>query len=198
MVARGLAPPTEPVAMPGSRSGWIHIGDGGDPLGHALRHLDFGLQDRLQARQSVQECDERLWSEKDARQRLAALLRPLKRRDRIGTRWSRDRRSGGRERFRPVRSEDPGHVVAAAEMHALAFEHRRRAERWNSPTARNRGRHGGPAVDGRERHGASGSNRSRVGSLCTGRGGSCRIGPVWRRDRRGGGSLSLTACPPVP
>jgi hypothetical protein len=49
----------------------------------ALRHRAFGLQDRRQARQSVQECFEPVWSGKDARQRLAALLRPLKRPDRI-------------------------------------------------------------------------------------------------------------------
>jgi hypothetical protein len=108
----------------------------------ARRHLAFGLRDRLQARQGVAECDEPVSSGKDAPRGLAAIQRPLRRPDRIGTRWSRDRRSGGRERFRPVRLDDTGQVVAAVEPHTLVFDRRSMSRRWNSPTVRNRGRHG--------------------------------------------------------
>jgi hypothetical protein len=42
---------------------------------------------------------------------------------------SRSARRPGRDRFRPVCSDDPGHDLPA-ELHALACERRRRSERW--------------------------------------------------------------------
>lgn len=69
MAAGGLAPPTGPVAMSGSRSG------GRRSARRALRHRAFGLQDRPGARQGVAECDEPVWSGKDASQHFEALLR---------------------------------------------------------------------------------------------------------------------------
>jgi hypothetical protein len=59
-------------------------------------------------------------------------------------------------------------------------------------------------IGGREWNNPSWSDRPRHSSPCTGRIGSSRFGrygkshidTAWRRDRRGGGSRSSTACPP--
>jgi hypothetical protein len=126
----GLAPPTGPVAMPVSRSGMAAVMSARPPL----RHLDFGRRDCRQARQSIAEYFELIWSGGKCPPafRGPPAVSETAGSDRAVGRWVVD--LGGvaeRERFRPVRPDDPSQVVPA-DLHAWACEHRRRSKRWKS------------------------------------------------------------------
>jgi hypothetical protein len=73
-----------------------------DRARRALRHLAFSFQDRLQARQSIVECDEPFLRGKDACRGLEAIQWLLSRPDRIAPTGVVVELGGvaGRERFR--------------------------------------------------------------------------------------------------
>ena len=142
----------------------IQIGMGRRSARRALRHLDFGLQDRPQARQSVAECDEPVWSGKRCPSEFRgppaascglgsdrAVWRALSIGGTAGVNGS------GR----------CGLMIPATSCRRICtlwcVERRSLSKRWNSPTARNRGRHGRPAISGGKRR-------------------SERVGPLARRQ----------------
>ena len=130
--------------------------------------LAFGLQDRLQpARSSLSATNRSGANRCPPKCRGPPAASETAGSDRAGL----ASRSAGRERFRSVRADDPGHVVTGGDAH-FCVRASSPVENVGNSNGVHRGRHA--AISGGDGTVLSGSDRSRAGSLCTGRGGSCR------------------------